>query len=464
MRFFIFIVLIFGPFYLIAENIYIKDIDADFSNFNSSNYEKLYNAHLKAIDEKLIIDYEGVDTIKLDISTSARPIPIPNVIDFKNVVLIVNNIHKDLTLFEYSNVLYPIEIDKNISVDSVYSSIKEFENKKILLVITDRNNWINERVGYRYNHIRKDLVVVENSIACNQTIQPYNNQYSDPTYSYCDITNDTIRFANLVFQRTDKSTRKTFCLKIQNANNIMLNNISITTPPSELYGDAALTFNNCANIKLSDVTINGTYSKKDKYGYGISMNNVYNCIFDNLFGDGKWGIFGTNNVNTAHLNNCNLNRFDIHCYGKDVFCSNTLFHTLYNQFSSFYGILKYDKCMFNKFIPVTIDGSFSAYTSFNVIFKDCRLEIDPHRPFLFNMSYSRFLIDSVRPELKKLSWPNLFIENMDIISNSNIDKLYIYHTYDNGIVKLDKMPIIEIQNLNFEFDKISLSNSIVDIN
>ena len=84
--------------------------------------------------------------------------------------------------------------------------------------------------------------------------------------------------------RTAKSTYKTLCLKIENSNDIEVNNIYVYTPSSKLYGDAILTFNNCTNLKLNDIHIYGTYSQSSKFGYGINMNNVYNSKFNNIYG------------------------------------------------------------------------------------------------------------------------------------------------------------------------------------
>lgn len=458
MKIVLFLYLIFLPLSIIANSISIKNLDLE-SHFSNTNYKKIYNAHVKAINEKKQINYDGIDTIRLNIPLTALSIPLPTTIDFKNVVFVVNNTQKDFTLFEHSNKLTDININKQI-IDNNHIFLPEFKNRKILLVIRDRNVWVKNRVGYHTPHIRQDLLIINNGICLNKTIQPYNNAFSDPTFSYCDVTYDSIICKNLVFHRTKNSTYKTLCLKFQNTNNINVTNLSITTPKSNLFGDAILTFKNCSNVNLSDIVINGTYSQKDKYGYGISMNNTFNCHFNNLFCNGEWGIFGTNNVNTVFIKNSYLNRFDIHCYGKDVFCSNTIFHTLYNQFSSFYGNLTYDRCLFNRFIPVTIDGSYSAYTSFNVIFKDCQIHVDPKRPFLFNMTHSKFLIDSIRPELKILKWPNLFISNLDIRIQPNSTIYYIFHTYKNNmVIDLDYSPTIQIKNLNYNFDKLIISNS-----
>lgn len=165
------------------------------------------------------------------------------------------------------------------------------------MIAEDLNPWVKERKGYNFPHFRKDIFIIEDGHRLNDPIKAIDNNYSDPTFSYCDVTNNYIRVENLKFIRTDDSTHKTFCLHIQNVNDININKIHIETPDSPLYGDAILSFTNCANLRLQNISINGTYSQKDRYGYGFSMNNIYNCHMKNIYGTGNWGVFGTNNVN-----------------------------------------------------------------------------------------------------------------------------------------------------------------------
>lgn len=442
-----------------SNTIKVRDVKADFTHFSYSNYDMLRKIHEQAIFEGKSIDYSGIDTIKIDIPASAVPLPLPMNIDFDNVTFIVNNDAKDVTLFEYSNKLTPIKINlPKITSPEIYI-VEEFINKKVILIVEDQNEWVKNRNGYAHPHIRKDILLLNNGKSINQPIQPYNNDFSLPTYSYCDVTNDSISIENLNYIRTEESTFKTFLIKIQNTNNIKLSHITLLTPKSVLYGDAAFTFNNCTNLTLQDVKIDGTYSLQNKYGYGIVMNNVYNCHINNMYGHGEWGIFGSNNVSTVYIDHSNINRFDIHCYGKNVYCNNTLFRDRYNQFSAFYGDLLFKRCRFDKFVPVTIDGSYSAYTSFNVRFTDCEIVVDPKRPFIFNMTYSRFLSDSIRQELKNMEWQNLFIENLKINWPDKPSTYYIYHTYDNTSVELSAKPIIEITNIFSNIKDIRYSNS-----
>lgn len=192
-----------------ATKVFIKDIDTDFSIFSYSNFEKLLSVHKDAISKGCEIDYSGVDTIKLDIPNTAKSIPLPNIIDFKNTVFVVNNEQKDLSLFTLSHELKSIDISSERLNRLDFSDIKEFYGKKVILVIQDENSWIKERKGYGTPHIRRDILIVNKGKAENTPIQPYRQDTSKPIVSYRDVTGEQIKLQNLKMFRTDQSTYNT---------------------------------------------------------------------------------------------------------------------------------------------------------------------------------------------------------------------------------------------------------------
>lgn len=209
--------------------------------------------------------------------------------------------------------------------------------------------WVEKRRGYTYGVKRKDIVLINRGRGLNNTIFPYTDGASDPIFIYYEGSGDQKVIKNLIIERNSKSTKVTNVIKIVGLNNVLLKNIVINTPESDLVSDRAISINNSTNITFEDVEINGTYSSTNKSGYGIFMNNVWNSNFIRLSARGKWGVFGTNNMNNVKIIDSDINRFDIHCYGRDVFCKNTIFRYLYNQFSSFYGILEFKKLSIYKF-------------------------------------------------------------------------------------------------------------------
>lgn len=100
-------------------------------------------------------------------------------------------------------------------------------------------------------------------------------------------------------------------MNVENQYNLEFKNIDFHTPQDTLVGDAMIGVTNCCDVTFKDVWIDGTYSKTDYYGYGICMGNVSNAKFIRLKGNANWGVFGNNNVNTAYLKDCDINRFDV---------------------------------------------------------------------------------------------------------------------------------------------------------
>lgn len=127
----------------------------------------------------------------------------------------------------------------------------------------------------------------------------------------------------------------------------------------------------------------------------------------------------------ATLKDCDINRWDIHHYGKDITLRNCTVSNVYNQYSSVYGTITYDGCTFNNCIPHLIDHSYNAYTKYIVRFRNCTVNTGSKysRLFLFNRNDN---LTNPRHELAEKFWPDVKIENLRInISGSNAATLFI---------------------------------------
>ena len=165
---------------------------------------------------------------------------------------------------------------------------------------------------------------------------PYNNHQSSPSCTWCVAK--PVSLMNVEFNRTKASSFKTFLCDIRGFDGVTLSGISIITPDGEkMTADRAIRLFNCANVKIENVRIEGTYSQIEHSGYGLELNNIWNLSAYKLYGKANWGIFGTNNVNTAYFEECDINRFDIHCYGRDISFHNVNFTDKYNQLASVFG-------------------------------------------------------------------------------------------------------------------------------
>lgn len=394
-------------------------------------YMSLMRCHQHAIMLSSDISYQGIDTIRLSIPPNATSIPLTDNVDFAGVTLIVENRAKDICLFEKSNKLNQINNNNNNDLSGDYRAFKELYNGLYVVIIEDKEPW-SRRDGYSYSFYRKDLVLVKNGKAKAKTITNYNFSTCRIQFWYRKVSPTRKVIKDLEFIRTDNSLFKTYCIKIENEYNIRLDNISITTPGvTNLTADVAIQLQNCFAVELKNITINGTYSKEHEYGYGVYIDNVNTLKVDKMYGHAKWGVFGSNNLNNVVLSRCDINRFDIHCYGRDIRAVNCIFSGLYNQYSSVFGFVKYEKCVFTDFIPVLVESSYNAYTPFDLFMNHCTFHLDGEKNYLITLfgvpaEYNK------RPELKRKSLPNITIKNCRVFLSDDVREWYLINTRGNA--------------------------------
>ena len=420
---------------------------------DSARYEVLYTTHTKAIETGAEVSYQGIGSLIIEVTEHSRPIPLTRRNDFAGLHLIVKNSQKAQYLFSMTDTLWQdIELTPT-AVDSGDFTGNPLLSEGIwMLLLEDTHPWVGNRTGYKYGAMRKDIIFIHNGLAQNKPISPYatDSTILKASVHHTDNTQKTI--TDLTITRDTSSTAKTYCFNIQGINNLKISKLRINTPDTKnLYADAAINIENCTDITFEDITIEGTYSRTNKYGYGILMNNVWNSRFIRLTAQANWGIFGTNNLNNITLKDCNINRFDIHCYGRDVFIYNCKFNNLYNQFSSVFGTVRFEGCRFTEFVPVLFEPSYNAYTPFNLIFKDCIFDAFPSRNFLISAGQLDNNINA-RPELAQKCWPNIDIQNLIVNIPDNVSKIILFKTQKviSGI-SVNHIADIKIDGLHFHY-------------
>lgn len=390
-------------------------------------YEALLNTHRAAITAGVNVDYSGIDTIRIEFPRKPYRIPLSLYNDFKGCVFIVKNNVGNCCLFNIANSSSTISIGKK-SIDSGdFRSYSSLRKGKWLLIIEDENPWVLNRSGHSYSHIRKDVLLIKKGRAINSVTMSYDNDNSQPKCSVIKVNRHPLVIKNINIIRDSDCTFVTHIAQITGFNNVIISNVSINTPQNALSGDQGIRIYDCSNVSLNNVHIDGTYSQKNKYGYGISLNNVWNFTASDFYGFGNWGVFGNNNVNTAHIKNSALNRFDIHCYGKDVFFSRVAFSGLYNQFASVYGTILFEKSVFLDFIPMINGGSYNSYVPHDIVFNDCIINATPSKNYLFKM-VSLGADPNPREELSVKCLPNISVRNLTIHMNDGLSTFYLFRS------------------------------------
>lgn len=388
-------------------------------------YQVLLKTHKAAVAAGVNVDYSGIDSLDIEIPETYRIIPLTPYTDFKGCVITIKNTSKRALLFSLAREELSINVDKKLIDKGDFRSIPELSKGRCLLLIEDENPWVLNRKGHDYGHQRKDILLVENGRAKNKITMPYNNEYSSPKCTYIPIgKKDSFVVKNLTVKRDPSCTFVTFLFSVSGFDNVQFSNVSIYTPENDLTSDRAIAVYNSTNVTFTDVHIEGTYSQQRYYGYGISLNNVWNFKANKLYGNGNWGIFGTNNVNMAYIENSQINRFDIHCYGRDLSYKNVSFFDRYNSHASVFGTIKYDHCTFTTFVPSQYGGSYNAFVEHEIVLNDCVFNIDPKRNyFCWPMTVTCEV--NVRPELSKKCLPNIKIKNLTVNMAEGVKDFYL---------------------------------------
>ena len=419
---------------------------------NAKTGEERYNILLKchedAIHRGCSISYNGLRTLELEIPSNPKSIPLPPFVDFADACIKVKNNQKDFYLFEMKSDLEPVEVNGTQIDCRNYQAVKSLRKGLGLLVIKDNSPWVENRRGHNYGHTRRDIVLVENGVGKNGPISSYSTESSKPAANFRPVSKEAKIIKNIRFKRSKGSTYKTYLVHITNQYNISLERITIVTPDDkEKYGDVAIRMTNCYDVELSEVSIYGTYSQERKFGYGISLNNVYGLHVKNMYARAKWGVFGTNNLQNVKLEDCDINRFDIHCYGRNVRAENCKFSGLYNQFSSIYGRIDFEGCEFKNFVPVLIEASYNAYTPFELMWNNCVFYIDEQHNYLMTLSGVPRQVNS-RPELNRKCLPNIAIKGCKVIVKKGTKEWYIVKTggvnYKNSFDYISEIDIKDI--------------------
>lgn len=410
-------------------------------------YQVLLKTHKAAIEKGVNVNYSGIKTIELEIPENASRIPLTSYNDFQGCVLVVKNLRKTVYLFESREDAESITVSKKDIDSGDFRHYSKLTHGRVLLLIEDKNPWVENRKGYSYGHQRKDILLLSNGLAQNKVVMPYDNKESEPICGFIKADKSSITIKNLTVYRSSDCKDITNIFYITGKNKVNIENFSLHTPKNNWRNDRAVRIDDCTNVHLENVLIDETYSQSERSGYGISLDNVWNFTASHLVGRANWGVFGTNNMNTVMLRDCDINRFDIHCYGRDISSERCKYSGLYNQFSSVYGTISFHKCTFTDFTPVLMESSYNAYSPYDIVFKGCTFNLTERRNYIFSFSGLSNVSNS-RPELRKKCMPNIVMEDCNVNLTENIKTWYLVRTGKVDYKEtLDYASIVSVKNV-----------------
>ena len=398
-----------------------------YANDGIGLYNKLKEIHNSARQANENITYPYGETFNITIQNNQDPIPLSPNTDFNYCKFVVKNTSKIINLFSLAadeDDVHSVTIDKSLLRKDaiIYGSNQEMSITPKLLIVEDQNEWTYRNDSDPF--IRKDVLFVTGNQIQNDPIATYNNSASSPACEYVDVSTVQKTIENIVFERTSDSTFVTNLLSTKKQYNVLIRNVTIITQTpngTPFYEDECININDSAMIEMRNININRTYSAEDHWGYGIRLLNVWNSSILNLtaFNPEK-GVMGNENVNGLIVENSDLNRVDVHCYGRDITCTNCLFRNesnvthRYNRVSSFYGKLTFINCTFNSFLPLRIDSDYNAFTPFDLILDNCTLNVSPTQKSIVNTEKLGKANTTTRQELEERCLPNIIITNLHL--------------------------------------------------
>ena len=395
-------------------------------------YYALYNAHCEARDRGVEVSYDGIDSLDIELPPAWRTIPLARHTDFGGLVLTVTNNYRHGALFTMAGTAREIELDKALVDGLDFGSVPALAQGDHLLVLSDQNPWT-ERQGYGYKVYRKDIIKVHDGRGLNHPIAPWNTPATSLKASVYDVDTAQKVFGNLTMHRTRQSTYRTYCINVVGQQNVLIERVYVTTPKSRMIADGVFSISNCADICFADDTVHGTYSgygRTRNYGYAFSLGNLYGTRFERVEASGNWGVFGTNNLSNTTLVDCDIDRFDIHCYGRDARLLRCNLHGRQTSVTSFFGTLVLDSCHMTDYTPVAVRASYNAYPPFDALIHDCTFELSPryHAIVCVNLDDSS---TNTRPELAEKCLPNIKVDGLKVVVPWTVRRLDIFNPDGN---------------------------------
>jgi len=413
-------------------------------------YNVLFKAHRDACVKGVDVDYTGVGDLQITIPAGASSIPLTRNTDFKGITLTVLNNQKNIYFFQMTDPVFPVTVSGDAIDRADYSGVPELATGTHLLCVQDDSLWVAKRGGEKYDYgaTRKDLFLVKNGVGSCEPCASYNTPATRVNATYREVDEEQKTFCNLNFVRDPNSSAKTFVVKFNYQNNVFCHHVDLTTTNIDetSEGDSAISFTGCTNILCEDMYINGTYSWTNMYGYGISCNGVWNATFRRIRSNTKWGVFGNNNTHDSFVDNCDIDRYDTHCYGKNITITNSRIIGRGMPCSSIFGTIRIENSMFKNCYFFAMRPDYNSYVPFEMVIKNC--EYYPNSSALMSMGRMDNIINS-RPELAEKCWPNVTIDGLIVHVPSSVSQMYLFfpstqYSYSKGLGHIQKISMKDV--------------------
>ena len=415
-------------------------------------YQVLFNTHTAALKNGVDVDYKGIKEIDLVVPEGAQSIPLTRHNDFKGAKLHVLDNTRPMYIFSMENHVRKVAVTGRQIDAADYSKVNVLSKGYWIVGIEDATPWVRQREGRNYPATRREVLLVRDGKGSNGPCAPYDTPASKPRVTYAPADDEEKTFCNLSFYRDENSTRIACLMRAEMQNNLHVSNIYIHTPhDDESYGDHCIAFTYCTNLVCENIEVDGTYSQPKKYGYGICCNPTWHATFRKIKSACPWGVFGNNNTHDSLIEDCDVERFDNHCYGRDITIRNSVLTGRGLPVSSIFGTILIENCLFEQCLPYSTRADYYSYVPFELIIRDS--EVRPKAGTIIGMGRLDAKVNE-RPELAEKAWPNVTIENLTVRVPKNADNVCLFRPTsrkDDWGKPLKYLSRVSIKGLKLEF-------------
>lgn len=391
----------------------------------ADSYSEIYLTHLAAKELGTSISYNGIKEVNIRVSAGFESIPLTGQDDFCGAIFHITNTQSTGSYILFTLTGEDDIVPNSITLDNVRNGNYSLDNnKQYTLFVKDTKLWTARRgATSAEDRYREDVICIRNNKAINYPCTTYDTDVSIE----CTLMEDKPYqryLRNLTAIREDGIGMIKF-ISIEYCSNMEISNVTLNTfkgNNTPKNGDNAFIMKHCALFNITNMNINNVYSVSGS-GHGYELDTVYHIVYDNITGyDNNWGIFGANNVNDVAIYNSNINRFDVHCYGRDIkFYNCTFTGNKYNQFSGMYGIISFEDCIFgSQFLPYLQEGTYNAYTFHELIFRNCQFYAN-RGLYLFGFEKAT----NPRSELADKYLPSIRMENITYYSSNTFNLILV---------------------------------------
>lgn len=394
-----------------------------------ARFEALRRTHVAALNLGVSVDYTGVGTVELVIPSGAKPIPLTRETDFKGTVFRVHNDVGKFFLFSLENVFSKVSVSGSQIDEADYSAVPALASGLHILKVADDNHWVDDREGFDHPHDRADAFLVRDGVGSCGPVASYSTAATKINAEWCTADDSRKSLSNVTLERFAESTQNVCLASFRGQNNLYISNVTIRTPQGTgICGDTALDIRYCTNVLCEDMLFDGLYCEEHGSGYGLSINTTWNTTFRRITSHCLWAAFGCNNMQDSYLYDSDVERFDIHCYGKNITIRNSTLTGKGLPCSSLFGTVRCEDVKFVSCFLFAYRDDYNSYTPFDIVIRNCEMWVNGQNGLISMGQLDKGL--NARPELSKKSWPNLDIDGLTVHLPAGMPSFSFYYIND----------------------------------